>query len=577
MKPEPPAVDLESLSSTSMNSSRKPLSNLDTALSSQRMSAGEVLLLGSSLISLVVCCILWSPHKQPWMDEIFTWKEVSDPSLLHLYHAIQNGADGGMPAFYTTAWVWARIFGTSVLTLRLYSCAAMCGGLLITWNTIRRFYGMWATAFGVLMMWGTSALLLYQNVEARFYGLYVLAVAITVNMYARLMQNEEASSGTWFLILTLLCQAGLVLSHVFGLIYGILILMALVLYDATKHNLRWKVYLFYAIGWLSLLAWIPAIRNSMAAGKPNPWIQLPTIRSLFTTYLFEDFFQFSWWLKSHSHIELFKIVLRGTELIVFVPLAVVFLLCVRRLFARERRTSSDPKGGFLLVAYFLLAAPVVLFALSYLITPVFVPRYLIPSEIGMAIVLAAFADALGADSQNASRRVPRWVWPVIAVFLMGLPVFSVLALPRPEMDTFYLDVQRLENVAPPQLPVVATWLDDFTKIMRTGRDPETRYYFLLDWPSALRGPNGQVLDYHLMQAYRDNGYYSKNIQDSSNFLCSHTDFLVLNTDEPTWFNLTIRTRPQFEWKVLDSFKAPGVDRDLILVHRKASLAFCNHP
>jgi hypothetical protein len=202
---------------------------------------------------------------------------------------------------------------------------------------------------------------------------------------------------------------------------------------------------------------------------------------------------------------------------------------------------------------------------------------LIPSEIGMAIVLAAFADALGADSQNASRRVPRWVWPVIAVFLMGLPVFSVLALPRPEMDTFYLDVQRLENVAPPQLPVVATWLDDFTKIMRTGRDPETRYYFLLDWPSALRGPNGQVLDYHLMQAYRDNGYYSKNIQDSSNFLCSHTDFLVLNTDEPTWFNLTIRTRPQFEWKVLDSFKAPGVDRDLILVHRKASLAFCNHP
>jgi hypothetical protein len=278
-----------------------------------------------------------------------------------------------------------------------------------------------------------------------------------VNMYARLMQNEEASSGTWFLILTLLCQAGLVLSHVFGLIYSILILMALVLYDATKHNLRWKVYLFYAIGWLSLLAWIPGIRNSMAAGKPNPWIQLPTIRSLFTTYLFEDFFQFSWWLKSHSHIELFKIVLRGTELIVFVPLAVVFLLCVRRLFARERRTSSDPKGGFLLVAYFLLAAPVVLFALSYLITPVFVPRYLIPSEIGMAIVLAAFADALGADSQNASRRVPRWVWPVIAVFLMGLPVFSVLALPRPEMDTFYLDVQRLENVAPPQLPVVATW------------------------------------------------------------------------------------------------------------------------
>jgi hypothetical protein len=542
------------------------------------MSVGEVLLLCSSLISLVICCVLWSPHKQAWMDEVFTWKEVSDSSLLHLFRAIQNGADGGMPVFYATAWVWARVFGSSVLSLRLYSCTAMCGSLLISWRTIRRFYGMWATACGVLMMWGTSALLLYQNVEARFYGLYMLAVAIAVNIYARLIQNEKASLRTWFLILILLSQAGLVLSHVLGLIYGVLILLALILYDvAIEHNLRLKLYLFYATGWLSLLAWIPAIRNSMAASKPNAWIQLPNVRSLFAAYLFEDFFQLDSWLKSHSHIGLFKTVLRGTELVILVPLATVFLLCVRRLLTRKRRTSSDPKDGFLLVAYFLLAAPVVFFALSYLVTPVFVPRYLLPSEIGMAIVLAAFADALGADSQDASRRTPRWVWPVIAVFLAGSPVLSVLALPRPEMDTFYLDVRRLDNVAPPQIAVVATWLDDFTKVMRAGRDPEARYYFVLDWPSALAGPNGQVLDYHLMQAYRDNGYYSKNIQDSNDFLCSHTDFLVLSTDEQTWFNLTIRTRPQFEWRLLDSFNAPGVHRDLIAVHRKASLAFCEHP
>src|SRR5580704_11154563 len=147
----------------------------------QKMPAGEILLLGCSLLSLVVSCILWSPHKQAWMDELFTWKEVSDPSLLHLYYAIQHGADGGMPLFYTTAWVWAKVFGTGVLTLRLYSCIAMCGALLVTWRTIRRFYGMWATGFGALTMWGTSALLLDQNAEARFYGLYMLAVAIAAN------------------------------------------------------------------------------------------------------------------------------------------------------------------------------------------------------------------------------------------------------------------------------------------------------------------------------------------------------------------------------------------------------------
>ena len=101
------------------------------------------------------------------MDEIFTWKEVSDRSLWHLYYAIQHGADGGQPLFYTTAWLWARTFGFGALALRLYSSVAMCGALLVTWRTVRRFYGIWATAFGVLFFWGTSGVLLEQNVEAR--------------------------------------------------------------------------------------------------------------------------------------------------------------------------------------------------------------------------------------------------------------------------------------------------------------------------------------------------------------------------------------------------------------------------
>ena len=128
------------------------------------------------------------------MDEIFTWKEVSDRSLWHLYYAIQHGADGGQPLFYTTAWFWARTFGFGALALRLYSSVAMCGALLVTWRTVRRFYGVWATAFGVLFFWGTSGVLLEQNVEARFYGLYMLCVAVTVDIYTRLVARPGANT-----------------------------------------------------------------------------------------------------------------------------------------------------------------------------------------------------------------------------------------------------------------------------------------------------------------------------------------------------------------------------------------------
>jgi hypothetical protein len=567
--------------------SSKTLSDVDRP-SRQKMPAGEILLLCCSLASLIVSCVLWSSRKQAWMDEIFTWKEVSDPSLWHLYYAIQHGADGGQPFFYTTAWLWAKVFGTGVLTLRLYSCIAMCGALLVTWRTIRRFYGVWATAFGVLTIWGTSGVLLEQNVEARFYGLYMLAVAITVDVYTRLLARPVPTR--LLLVLTLLSQAALVLTHVLGLIYSGLILLALILFDAANGRVRFKVYLFFAAGWLALLVWVPAIRASMAAGRPRGWIEMPTVINLLTGYLFDNSLQWLRFFKRHSDELLFLIVHRIAEVVFFGPLAAVFLLGLRRILRSGRQAISDPRSALLLVAYLLLSAPVVLFVLSHLMAPVFVPRYYLPSGIGMAIVLAASANALGAD-RRISRLAPRLMWTAVVLFLMISPVLSLMALGPINKSWDYLDVQRLEQAVPPNVAVVAGWQEDFVKLMRLSHNPRAHYYFLLDWPAALAGPRAFVLDYHLMQAYRNSGYYSKDIQDSNSFLCSHSDFYVLDGPnantldarddsspdmrKPNWFDMNIRTMPQFEWKVIDSFNAPAVTRKLIAVHRRSSLAFCN--
>src|ERR1700734_2513657 len=200
-----------------MNTSAEYGSN-PSSQPARKMTAAEIFLLSFSVLSLIASCILWSSRKQAWMDEIFTWKEVSDRSLWHLYSAIQHGADGGQPLFYTTVWLWAKAFGSGVLALRLYSSVAMCAALLVTWRTIRRYYGVWATAFGVLTIWGTSGTLLEQNAEARFYGLYILAVAVTINLYTRLVARPEPSP--LLLVLVFFSQAALVLTHVLGLIYS---------------------------------------------------------------------------------------------------------------------------------------------------------------------------------------------------------------------------------------------------------------------------------------------------------------------------------------------------------------------
>ncbi len=96
-----------------------------------------------------------------------------------------------------------------------------------------------------------------------------------------------------------------------------------------------------------------------------------------------------------------------------------------------------------------------------------------------------------------------------------------------------------------------------------------------------------MTSYHLLAANRDVGYYSRSIQDSDAFLCSHTDFLVLDThligqdaDGLTWFDQRVRDAPEFAWSNLGSFDAPyfpEVKRELISVHRREPLTVCNKP
>ncbi len=163
------------------------------------------------------------------------------------------------------------------------------------------------------------------------------------------------------------------------------------------------------------------------------------------------------------------------------------------------------------------------------------------------------------------------------LLLVVCPVVTTLALPPLDIRQQYLDVQRLDRVVPPDTTVVAGWQEDFSKLMRFSHAPQNRYYFLLDWPSAVEGPRGFVLDYRLMKAYRDNGYYSSNIQESQSFFCSHPDFLVLDVEGHSWFDMTIKRMPQFDWKVIDSFDAPEAKRSLIAVHRREPLDFCSQP
>jgi Dolichyl-phosphate-mannose-protein mannosyltransferase len=487
-----------------------------------------------AIASLLTSCILWSAKKQPWGDECFTYIEVRDPSPLHLFHAVQHLGGAGMPLFYLTAWPWAHLFGLSPLSLRLYSSVGICAAFLTLYLALRQRFTAHAAFLGVSLALLSNYILIQQNAEARAYGLYLFLAALSVTAWLRVAENSQTSAR--MLMALCLSQAGLVLSHVFGFMFGGLMLAALMVSDQWRRDLRPKVYLCHAAGWLALLLWLPAIRVSAAVAKPHGWNVTPQLSDLMAELSF------------HSFI--------GPFLAHPARLLIAFLLgmgCVGMLIFAEAvalKGSDRPPSPAIILAFSLLLAPLILFVASRTVTPIFVPRYLLPSSFGIAILLASWLDR---------RKLARSTVYALAALALLQPIATAVAV-RP----FYLDVQRFDTITAGQI-VVSDWLIDFTALIRSSKDSRQIVY-PLDWEAALRGSSYEVPDYHLMKAYQEQGFLVGNIKDTDSIL-RQSSFLVLDNSQSNWFRERIASNPCFTWQPLEHFDSTGDIRTLIKVVR----------
>jgi hypothetical protein len=487
----------------------------------------EGLILASSVASLIVSCLIRSARRQQWTDEIFTRTEVSDPSFRHLFSALQHTGTGGcMPLFYLTGWPWAHIFGYSDLALRLYSSLGICTALVVLWWRLRGVFRLQSVALGILGSWYASYILLSQNAEGRYYGLYLAVGALAVAAWYRVAM--EPHPRRFSLALLAVSQAVLVMTHVLALFYGALMLLALVLFDRANHRFRPAVYLCMATGWTALLLWVTPIRTSIAVGKPYSWIPEPSPMDLFMQYNF-DVLGGSF-LHTVSRMPVF-----GGLVADFLSIATITVLITELWTSVKRENPSSGRSALLFLGFALLAAPLLFFAISYVITPIFVARYMLPSMLGSAIVATSFAE----------RHLRSRFWIACLPPIVVLPVvFALLGHPA------RLDVDRVDALSSSaKLPLVVGFQKDFFVMERYSKHPENSVY-LLDWNASLRGVREMVSDYHLMRNYRDVGYFSSTIQDSQAFLHRHPAFLVLDDSDGSWFNSAIKGNPDYRWRVV---------------------------
>ncbi len=482
--------------------------------------------------SLVVSCVLWSLKRQMWGDEVFSWTELGDSSLGHLLHAVVRLGGAGMPLYYLLGWPWAHLFGRSDLSLRLFSCAGICGAFLVMIAALRRRLGMRAAFLGVGFGLFASLLVVEQNCEARDYGLYLLLASLAVAQLLKVAETPRPAPR--MLSLLALSQAGLVLGHVLGMIYGGLLLAALIAADAWQRQFRPKVYLCCMAGWLALVPWIPAIQSSIAVGRPHGWNPMPGIGDLLIGCSFWLFGGLYWQVVPHSAI------------VALLACWLAAVLCVGFLVATGiRHMQRDPRRRpMVLIALALLAAPALFVAISHIVAPIFVPRYMLPSALGVAL--------LAAVAFEGTRLMRERMTVLLSCGVLFLPIGAAM-LARPAN----LDVTALVGIANGQ-PVVCDSQKDFL-VMTRYRPGSARYP--MDFQALAQGSGGP--DQRLMENYLRQGYFPGDLPDLRQVLAEQR-FLLLDNTESDWFQRQIASNPLYRWKDLAQIDP---QRSLIAVER----------
>ena len=169
------------------------------------------LFLAVGCLALTVGCIVHSHHSPMWVDELYSFDLIQDPSLPHMLAASGDQADGSPPLYYLLVRPWATVFGLSELSLRLFTSLAFCVAFVLIWKMLRRAYAFWPSALALALVIGTSHVIRFENCNVRFYGLLFALVALAAFLAARL--GEQEHPGTRLLAANTLTQAALVLCH----------------------------------------------------------------------------------------------------------------------------------------------------------------------------------------------------------------------------------------------------------------------------------------------------------------------------------------------------------------------------
>jgi len=434
-----------------------------------------------------------------WMDEVLALTAAERPNISGVVAVIWAGTDYCPPTYHILLHAVAQ-FSHSALMYRLLSILAIFLTSIIVLQIARRYCPppLPVLAYGLTL----GSILFSAATLARPYAFMALCLAASLNLWERVDEKGPAIRifAMWFMFALSLSL------HFYGFISVAAVAIAELLWLASGHEFRWKVWLPVVLSFPVELAWAPyAIHLARFSGldsASNAFHARPTLPSFFQSLVA---------VLCNSGIGLLILVL------IFIS-----WLCVRALRSSGPRSSNAPQsagtnhglpiGKFEILIVTLATVPFIVFAFS-LVTKNYATRYASPAALffGLAIVLLV-------------RELPASRYVAYALILFSIYGIYTDSHRHDAIAEVTADMERPRDA----IPVVVISGKSYIELMRAAA-PQTRSSLVyLKNPSDFASPDATG-EHEVIHLEPFNPAY--HLEERDSFTSVNPRFYVLVSDE----------------------------------------------
>lgn len=224
--------------------------------------------LGGVLLLAVALRLINLGHSY-WIDEDATLRLLQDPFLFMIRHGIAR-SESTPPLYYTIAWLWSHVFGTSEAAVRsltaLIGVATVAVSYAIGVELRSRSAGLILAALAAV-----SPLMVWYSQDARAYDLVILLTSVSLLFFAQALRTRSAKS-IW---LWALASAAALTAHYFSIFVLVPEAVALLVSRNTRSRAVWPTALVAGV-WFLLLPLLLFQRTQPNHLSWIPYLRLPT-------------------------------------------------------------------------------------------------------------------------------------------------------------------------------------------------------------------------------------------------------------------------------------------------------------